>query len=217
MPSKEHIKKVFNKLEASISFEPVINKLARKKAPAFEILIATMMSARTKDEVTEQAANRLFSEYKGPKQLALADPKKIERLIYPVGFYKTKAKNIVEISKTLLKELGGMVPDTVEVLTKLPGVGLKTAALVMAEGFGKDEICVDTHVHRISNRLGFTATKTPVETYHALKKILPRKFWRRINFLMVSYGKTICTPVSPKCSACKIDKLCPKIGVTNKR
>jgi len=211
------IKNVFVGLEKAVTFEPIINKLSRKKASPFEILIATMMSARTKDEVTEVSANRLFSEYKTAQQLSTVSTKKLEKLIYPVGFYKTKAKNIVQISKNILSDFNGKVPNTVEELTTLPGVGLKTAALVLAEGFGIDEICVDTHVHSISNRLGFVKTHTPEQTYYALKKILPKQYWRKINFLMVSYGKTICVPVSPKCSECKINKICPKIGVKSQR
>ncbi|MFH1224019.1 MAG: endonuclease III [Pseudomonadota bacterium] len=210
------IEQIYKRLEKSITFEPVINKLARKKAAPFQILIATMVSARTKDEVTEKAAGRLFSVYKTARDLINGDIKKIEKLIYPVGFYKTKAKNIIEISRKLLAEFKGSVPRTITELTTLPGVGLKTAALVMAEGFGIDEICVDTHVHRISNRLGFVKTKTPEQTYTALKKKLPKKLWRRTNFYMVSYGKTVCKPIGPRCDICTLNELCPKIGVKNK-
>ena len=217
MIKTQNIRSIFNELEHNIKFEPIINKLAKKNAPAFQILIATMMSARTKDEVTEKAAGRLFDHYKNIKELATADVKKIEKLIFPVGFYKTKAKNIVEISTQLINNFNGKVPKTIQDLTQLPGVGLKTAALVMAEGFGLDEICVDTHVHRISNRLGIVSTKTPEETYHVLKKILPKDLWRKINFLMVSYGKTICVPISPKCSECKIKRMCHKKGVQTQR
>lgn len=217
MIKTQNIRSIFNEIERNIKFEPIINKLAKKNAPAFQILIATMMSARTKDEVTEKAANRLFDHYKNIKELATADVKKIEKLIFPVGFYKTKAKNIVEISTQLINNFNGKVPKTIQDLTQLPGVGLKTAALVMAEGFGLDEICVDTHVHRISNRLGIVSTKTPEETYHVLKKILPKDLWRKINFLMVSYGKTICVPISPKCSECKIKRMCHKKGVQTQR
>jgi len=117
----------------------------------------------------------------------------------------------------LIKDFKNEVPTSIDKLTTLPGVGLKTAALVMAEGFGIDEICVDTHVHRISNRLGFVKTKTPEKTYTALKKILPKKFWRKTNFFMVSYGKTICRPIGPKCNVCSLNKLCPKIGVKEKK
>jgi endonuclease III len=152
------VEKIFSKLQKLIVFEPIINKLAKKNASAFEILIATMMSARTKDETTEKAATRLFNKFHTPQKLLKANTKEIEKLIYPVGFYKTKAKNIIEIAKLILEKYKGTVPHTQEELTELPGVGLKTAALVLSEGFGIDEICVDTHVHRISNRLGFVKT-----------------------------------------------------------
>jgi endonuclease III len=172
-----------------------------------------MMSARTQDETTEKAAERLFKKFNTPQQLLKAKVKEIEKLIYPVGFYKTKAKNIIEISKLILNKYKGTVPHTQDELTSLPGVGLKTAALVLSEGFGIDEICVDTHVHRISNRLGFVKTKTPEKTYYELKKKLPKKLWIKTNYFFVSYGKTVCTPLRPKCNICKISELCPKIGV----
>jgi len=175
--------------------------------------MATMMSARTKDEVTELAAERLFNVADSPQKVLKLDPKKIEKLIYPVGFYKTKAKHILETSQMLIETYKDKVPDSLEQLQTLPGVGLKTAALVLSEGFGIDEICVDTHVHKISNRLGLVRTKDPKETYTALKRTLPKKYWRKINYLMVSYGKTICTPTYPKCPVCGLNKLCPKVGV----
>ncbi len=205
--------KIFNKLKNLIVFEPIINKLAKKNASAFEILIATTMSARTKDETTEKAAGRLFNKFNTPQKLAKANTKEIEKLIYPVGFYKTKARNIIATSKLLLDKYKGIVPHTQKELIELPGVGIKTAALVLSEGFGIDEICVDTHVHRISNRLGFVETKTPEETYYELKKTLPKKFWRTINYYLVSYGQTVCTPLRPKCNVCGIKDLCPKVGV----
>ena len=208
----DRVEKIYKKLSQLIVFEPIINKLARKNATPYEILIATMMSARTKDETTEKAAERLFKKFNTPEKMLKAKLSDIEKLIYPVGFYKTKAKNILEISRLLIKEYDSVVPRTQKELTELPGVGLKTAALVLSEGFGIDDICVDTHVHRISNRLGFVRTRTPEETYYVLKKELPKKFWRRTNFFMVSYGKTICTPLRPKCELCGIKDLCPKIG-----
>lgn len=205
--------KIFNILKDLISFEPIINKLAKKNASAFEILIATMMSARTKDEVTEVSAERLFKIANNAKKILSLSPKKIEKLIYPVGFYKTKAKNIIGISQLILEKYKGLVPKSQEELQTLPGVGLKTAALVLSEGFGIDEICVDTHVHRISNRLGLVKTKDAEETYKELKKTLPKKYWRTINYYFVSYGKTVCKPIGPKCKDCKLNDLCPKIGV----
>ncbi len=209
----DRIQKVYKKLAALVVFEPIINKLAKRNASAFEILIATMMSSRTKDETTEKAAQRLFNKFDTPQKLLKAKVKEIETLIYPVGFYKTKAKNIIEISSIILNKYKGTVPHSQAELTGLPGVGLKTAALVLSEGFGIDEICVDTHVHRISNRLGLVKTRAPEETYHELKKLLPKKYWIKTNFLFVSYGKTICTPLRPKCKVCGISELCPKIGV----
>jgi endonuclease-3 len=209
----DRIDRIFKLLEKIISFEPVINKLARKNATRFQILIATMMSARTKDEVTEIAAERLFTLASNPKDILALSTQKIEKTIYPVGFYKTKAKNILQISRDIIQKYKGKVPDSLEELQTLPGVGLKTAALVLSEGFGIDEICVDTHVHRISNRLGLVRTREPKDTYAALKKTLPKKYWRKINFLMVSYGKTVCKPIGPKCSECKLNSLCPKIGI----
>ena len=209
----DKIDKIFSILEKTISFEPIINKLSRKNASRFQILIATMMSARTKDEVTELAAERLFNIADTPQKVLKLDPKKIEKLIYPVGFYKIKAKHILETSQMLIEKYKNKVPDSLEELQTLPGVGLKTAALVLSEGFGIDEICVDTHVHKISNRLGLVKTKDPKETYISLKKTLPKKYWRKINYLMVSHGKTICTPTYPKCPVCGLNKLCPKVGV----
>ncbi len=213
MKKLKNIEEIFNTLKALISFEPIINKLARKNASPFEILIATMMSARTKDEVTEVSAERLFNIADNPKKMLTLSKEKIAKTIYPVGFYKTKAKNIIDISLLILEKYNGTVPNTLEELQTLPGVGLKTAALVLSEGFGVDEICVDTHVHRISNRLGLVKTKDPLGTYNELKKILPKKYWRIINYYFVSYGKTVCKPIGPKCKDCKLSKLCPKIGV----
>ncbi len=217
MKNKKDIQKIFSLLERSVTFTPVINKLSNNKASAFKILITTMLSARTKDEVTELAAERLFSKYKNAKEMISAKVKDIEDLIYPVGFYKTKALNVIDISKSVINEFNGKVPKDIEGLTSMSGVGLKTATLVMAEAFGMDEICVDTHVHRISNRLGLVSTKTPQDTHYALKKVLPKRLWRRTNFLMVSYGKTVCTPVSPKCTKCILEKICIKKGVRKKK
>ena len=213
MKKLKNINEIFNTLKTLISFEPIINKLARKNASTFEILIATMMSARTKDEVTEVSAERLFDIADKPRKMLTLSKEKIAKTIYPVGFYKTKAKNIIDISNLILKKYNGTVPNTLEELQTLPGVGLKTAALVLSEGFGVDEICVDTHVHRISNRLGLVKTRDTLETYNELKKILPKKYWRIINYYFVSYGKTVCKPIGPKCKDCKLSKLCPKIGV----
>lgn len=174
----------------------------------FQILVSTILSLRTKDEITYPVANRLFKVLKNPEDFAAIPIKKLEELIYPVGFYKTKARNIKEISSILIKKYGGRVPDDIEELMKLPGVGRKTANLVLSVGFGKDAICVDTHVHRISNRLGLVDTKNPEETEFMLMEILPKKYWQEINYLMVSFGQTICKPIKPQCDECELRKFC---------
>lgn len=181
---------------------------------AFFVLISTLISLRTKDAVTAQSTNRLFSLARTPGQMMKLTTKTIEKAIYPAGFYRVKAKNILAICKILADRSVGsdrsvrLIPDTLEQLTKLPGVGRKTANLVLTEGFQKDGICVDTHVHRILNRVGFVITKGPDETEMALRRALPRKFWRQINFLLVMFGQNTCKPVGPRCGDCLIKKEC---------
>ncbi|MCD6227366.1 endonuclease III [Candidatus Micrarchaeota archaeon] len=174
----------------------------------FKILIGTVLSARTKDETTGKTVDRLFSKVDSPKKLSNMKVEQVEKLIYPVGFYKTKAKNIVKLSKILVKEYNSEVPDTITELVKLPGVGRKTANLVLSLAFDKDAICVDTHVHRITNRWGYVNTKTPYETEMVLRKKLPRKYWKVINSLLVRFGQNICRPVRPKCSECPLKNVC---------
>jgi len=177
----------------------------------FKVLIATILSARTKDEVTIKASRKLFSAADNPYDMIKLGEKKISELIYPVGFYRNKAKNIVQICKELIEKYGSKVPDTMEELLKLKGVGRKTANLVLILGYDKMGICVDTHVHRITNRWGYVKTKTPEETEMELRKKLPKKHWKEINELLVSFGQHICKPVKPQCNTCPIEKLCPKI------
>jgi len=177
----------------------------------FFVLISTVMSQRTRDEVTYPAARRLFEKYSTPEELLGADLEEIETLIKDVGFYRVKAGRIQEISRILLSEYGGKVPDDMETLLKLPGVGRKTANCVLAHAFSKDALAVDTHVHRISNRLGLVKTKSPEETERELKKILPRRYWRHINLLLVRFGQNICRPISPKCEICSLNDMCPKL------
>ncbi|MFZ5562816.1 MAG: endonuclease III domain-containing protein [Thermodesulfobacteriota bacterium] len=196
---------------------PVITLIANRGATPFEILASTLLSLRTKDAVTDAAAGRLLAVAHTPEEMAVLPAKKIEKLIYPVGFYPTKAKRLIEISRILLERHDGRVPDEMEALLALPGVGRKTANLVLIEGFGKDGICVDTHVHRISNRTGIVTTRTPEETEFALRKTLPKKYWKPYNELLVSYGQTVCVPVSPFCSRCPVEAECPKTGVTRFR
>jgi len=192
---------------------PIITFIANRGATPFEVLVSTLLSLRTKDEVTSEAARRLFEKATTPQQLLVLGEKETTRLIYPVGFYPTKAKRLMEISRIILEVHGGRVPDTMEALLALPGVGRKTANLVLVEGFKRDAICVDTHVHRISNRIGYVKTKTPDHTEMALRRKLPRRHWIRYNELLVAFGQVICRPVSPFCSRCPVVVMCPRVGV----
>jgi endonuclease-3 len=173
----------------------------------FKILITTVISQRTKDEVTEQAANRLFEKFKNAKQLSDASEKDIATLIYPAGFYTEKARRIKNIAKII--DNIGAVPNDLESLLKLPGVGRKTANIVLSAGFNINTIAVDTHVHRITNRLGWVHTKKAEDTEMELKKIIPEKYWQRLNGTLVTFGQTICRPISPKCKICPVNKYCP--------
>jgi len=174
----------------------------------FKVLIATILSHRTRDEATSVAADNLFKVYSSAKELAEADPKQIEQLIKSVGFYRVKAKRIVEVSKIICERFGGVVPDDFEALLSLPSVGRKTANCVLVYGFGKPALPVDTHVHRISNRLGLVSTKTPEETEDALKRVIDKEYWVRINDLLVKFGQQICRPVKPRCEVCTLKPFC---------
>lgn len=195
---------------------PIVTRVSMTKSP-FMVLISCLLSLRTKDKVTAEASNRLFKLADNPEKMLGLSIKNIEKTIYPVGFYKTKSKRIKEICKTLLDNYGGVVPDEIDELLKLKGVGRKTANLVVTLGYGKLGICVDTHVHRISNRLGLVKTKTPEQTEFTLRKKLPQKHWLIYNDLLVTYGQNLCVPISPWCSKCKIFKYCKRIGVKNFR
>ena len=183
----------------------------------FLILVSCLLSLRTKDSVSLSASRRLFRLAKTPEEILQLSIKKIEQAIYPVGFYRRKAKNLHQMSLQMRDQFGGKVPDTEEDLLSLPGVGPKTANLVLGEAFGVPAICVDTHVHTISNRLGLVNTKRPEETERVLKQILPKNYWIVFNRLLVMWGQNICVPVSPFCSRCAISDLCPRIGVTKHR
>lgn len=196
---------------------PIVTLMAQSGSDSFKILVATVLSLRTKDEVTAKAAERLFQVADTPEKLLKLTEEEIENLIYPVGFYRRKAKTLRQIAKILIEKYGGRVPDSIEELLKLPGVGRKTANLVVTLGFGKPGICVDTHVHRIMNRIGFVKTKTPEETEFTLREKLPKEYWIEINELLVSLGQHICHPVSPKCSECPISNYCEKNGVIRSR
>ncbi|MBI4739520.1 endonuclease III [Candidatus Woesearchaeota archaeon] len=196
---------------------PVVTMIALTKGDPFKVLISCILSLRTKDQVTAQAVRRLFSAADSLQKMARLPERRIEKLIYPVGFYKTKAKTIKQICKELCERCEYHVPDKIDELLKFKGVGRKTANLVVMLGYGKEGICVDTHVHRISNRLGYVKTKNPEETEFALRAKLPKKHWKHYNDYLVSFGQHTCAPVSPWCSRCPIRKFCPRIGVRTSR
>lgn len=183
----------------------------------FRLLVACIISLRTKDEVTAEASRRLFAVAADPAQLAVLEEDRIAKAIYPAGFYRTKARQLRRIGTILRDECNGEVPSNESDLLALPGVGRKTANLVLGLGFGVPAICVDTHVHRISNRLGLVRTRTPEQTERALTKILPRDLWIEINDLLVTFGQNQCHPISPRCTGCALADLCPRVGVTRSR
>jgi endonuclease-3 len=191
-------------------------EVERERDP-FRLLVACVISLRTKDAVTAAASGRLFARASTPTALAALAEDEIARAIFPAGFYNTKATQIRAISRLVADEHGGRVPPDRAALLALPGVGRKTANLVLGLGFGVPTICVDTHVHRISNRLGLVVTRTPEETERALELVLPERHWIAINDLLVSFGQTICHPASPRCSACPVAECCPRVGVTRSR
>ena len=196
---------------------PIISLMAQQKEDPFLTLIGCILSLRTKDEVTALACERLFAKAATPEKILALAPKTLEQLIYPVGFYRTKVKVIRGICHDLIAHFGGEVPDDIDKLLTLNGVGRKTANLVVTQAFGRPGICVDTHVHRISNRWGLVASATPDKTELALRKVLPRRHWIDYNKILVAFGQTICQPVSPWCSRCAIANECPKIGVVHSR
>jgi len=195
---------------------PIVTIVSMTKSP-FMVLISCILSLRTKDKVTAEASNRLFKLADNPEKMLGLSIKSIEKAIYPVGFYKTKAKRIKEICRSLLDDYEGVVPNEIDELLKLKGVGRKTANLTVTLGYGKLGICVDTHVHRISNRLGLVKTKTPEQTEFDLRKKLPKKHWLIYNDLLVTYGQNLCVPISPWCSKCKVFKYCKRVGVKKSR
>ena len=195
---------------------PVIDLMAAQTRSPFKILVATILSARTKDEVTAAASERLFRLAPDLEGLGRLSREKIQSLIYPVGFHNSKAKYLSGLPKAL-ETFGGQVPSAIEDLVTLPGVGRKTANLVRSVAFDKDAVCVDTHVHRIMNIWGYVKTNTPLETEQALRKKLPRKHWKEVNWILVAFGQGTCRPVSPHCDRCVLTRLCPKKGVTPRR
>ena len=197
--------------------EPVLGKIAQKSADPFKILIACVLSLRTKDQTTAEASHRLFSLASDPASMKNLPLKQLEEALYPVGFYRTKAKQIREICRRLLAVYGGKVPDHIEDLLSLQGVGRKTANLVVTVGYKKPGICVDIHVHRISNRWGYVKTKNPKDTELALREKLPRQYWISFNDLLVPFGQNRCRPISPFCSQCELTSFCGRVGVESSR
>lgn len=196
---------------------PAVSLVAVQKQDPFSVLISTVISLRTKDDVTLNASRRLLAEAPDPRSMLHLSEDRIADLIFPAGFYRRKAMQIRQISEILVSEYDGKVPSDAGLLMQLPGVGIKTANLTLNLGFGIDAICVDCHVHQISNRLGWIETKTPEESEKALQPVMPRRFWIPLNELLVSYGQEVCTSVSPKCSMCPENRSCPKVGVTRSR
>ena len=194
---------------------PAVEKIARKRTRTpFHVLISTLLSARTQDATTHAAAERLFDVAGTPQEMAKLPVGRIERLIYPVSFYRNKARHVKATSRALVGRFGGLVPTTMEELLALPGVGRKTANLVLIVAHRSlDNICVDTHVHRISNRLGWVETRTPEQTEQALYQVVPRRWWPDVNLYFVTWGQNVCRPIRPRCAACSISGLCPRVGV----
>jgi endonuclease-3 len=193
---------------------PIVTLMAETYRSPFRVLISCILSLRTQDGTTAQASHRLFALADTPEKMLRLSEQKIAKTIYPVGFYRTKAKVIREICRTLIRDYGGKVPDEIDELLKFKGVGRKTANLVVTLGYQKPGICVDTHVHRISNRWGYIKTKDPKETEFTLRAKLPKQYWIEYNDLLVSFGQHLCRPISPLCSQCPVERYCQKVGVT---
>lgn len=211
MQTKIDIDKIVELLKKAKQPQSDFVKLMDSFKDPYLVLIACILSLRTNDKTTYPATLRMLELGKTPKDFANCDVKKLEKTIYPVGFYSNKAKQIVELSKILVEKYNSKVPDSIEELCKFNGVGRKTANLTLSLGFNKPAICVDVHVHRIFNRIGYVKTKTPDETELKLREILPEKYWIDINTLLVTHGQNICKPQKPKCNECPIEKYCNKI------
>ena len=220
-PSPVAVDKVMRSLSQAIAGleMPAVEKISEEQAEEpFQVLIATLLSARTQDATTHAASTRLFRRARTPRSMAELTVKEIAELIYPVSFYRNKAKHVKACCQMLLDRFGGRVPATVEDLVALPGVGRKTANLVMILAFkSRQNICVDTHVHRISNRLGWVKTRLPVETEQALYKATDARWWPYINLYLVTWGQNVCRPIGPRCGDCAIADVCPRIGVSKPR
>jgi endonuclease-3 len=216
-PQQQRITRIMRSLAKAIDGLdlPAVEKISEEQSEdPFQILIATLLSARTQDATTHAASTRLFKRARTPATMARLSVEKIEELIYPVSFYRNKARHVKACCEMLVTRFGGHVPSTLEELVMLPGVGRKTANLVLILGFKSGRnICVDTHVHRISNRLGWVQTATPVETEQALYRVTQRRWWPFINLYLVTWGQNVCRPLYPRCGDCVISGACPRIGV----
>jgi endonuclease III len=214
-PFKEMMERLQDYLQDDV---PVVTRISRnEKRDPFLVLVGTLLSLRTKDELTERVMEGLMKRARTPEDLIALPIDELERTIYPIGFYRNKARTLHDVSGLIITKYGGKVPDTIDELLTIKGVGRKTANLVITEGYNKPGICVDTHVHRISNRLGVVTTKDPHRTEEALRMILPKRYWIIYNTLLVAFGKRVCQPISPRCSICPIAHLCKRIGVTRHR
>lgn len=218
MPTNKNISKVMDLLAQHFDYKErtTLNRMRAKPDP-FKVLIACLLSLRTQDKNTEKASNALFAVATTPEKIIKIPIKKLEKLIFSSGHYKKKSRTLKHVSEVILKEFHGVVPQTREELMSIKGIGPKTANIVLAFAYGKEILPIDTHCHRIPNRLGWVKTKTPEQTEAELEKILPRRYWKEFNALFVLFGQTICQPISPKCSQCPVRKYCPRIGVTRSR
>lgn len=208
----KHVRAIMTRIARDLGFEePSLTKISRKTKDPFKVLISCVLSLRTRDETTCAASDRLYQLAEDAATMSRLSVKKIEKAIYPVGFYRTKAQRIPEICRILLAEYGGGVPDDLDLLLKLPGVGRKTANIVLVYGFGKPALPIDTHCHRIPNRIGWVRTKSPEETEAVLRSELPKKYWTQFNDCFVQFGQNVCKPIGPKCSSCVINKYCEKL------
>ncbi len=221
MLDEKYVDEIFNsfsrELEKLGSPLPSVSLIAEEDNSPYRVLVSTLISLRTKDAVTMEASKRLFEIAPDINALALLDSDKIAETIRPAGFYKRKGENLKKIASIIIEKYNAVIPDDLETLLSLPGVGIKTASLVLNLGYGKAALCVDCHVHEIANRLGWVRTKSAEETEKELRKILPVRFWIPLNELFVRYGQEVCTPVSPFCSRCPENGRCRKIGVQRQR
>ncbi len=217
--TNENIAQVMKTLRQALAHlpDPSVTLVGKRWHDPFLVLISCILSLRTKDQTTLPASERLFALADTPPKMLALPVKTIEKAIYPVGFYRTKARRINGICRDLLEKFGGRVPDDLDALLTLKGVGRKTANLVLTEGFHIPAVCVDTHVHRISNRFGYVRTRDPLETEKELRKKLPKRFWIEYNATLVMWGQNVCNPVSPFCSRCAVRKYCARVGVTHSR